>query len=621
MTNFNNTLEDVRARIDIVDIISDHVALKKSGRNWTGLCPFHPEKTPSFMVNKEKNIFKCFGCGAGGDAFAFLQRIGNKEFSEVLTDLAERYGIKITYSKENTDQKNQIIEINKLAAKYFTENLFDKKIGNHAKEYLNNRGISDETIFQFNIGYAPEGWDNLLKHLSKNHSVSNDLMETAGLITKRAQSEGCYDRFRDRVIIPIHNDRGQIIAFGGRSLSDDNQPKYLNSPETPVFYKGKNIYSLYQAKETIRSEDSVILVEGYFDAITAHTNGITNVVATLGTALTSDQLRLLGKYTESKRIYIAFDADLAGGSATSRGIEVIKNTFGGLGGIKILDNKYSKHSIYEIRVISIPEGKDPDEFIRTKGADIFKRLVKNAPLLLDFQIDQVLGSNDLESINGKVKAAKELAAIFSEISSPIVRSEYVRLVSERISVKEEDLLMELNQLKPGSKARSLDNQRSIQQTGHRKEPKDFIQLAEQNLLSLFFLKDELWDSVASKLKEVEFLDKNHQSIKASIDELIRECGSVDELTHNILEKFTADNEATEILSGILFNLDDKYCLNNNNSIDLFIKENLACITRFKAQNTENDIKQKYHELQNDEIKSLELQYKVRQLVNSRLSAL
>jgi DNA primase len=182
-------------------------------------------------------------------------------------------------------------------------------------------------------------------------------------------------------MIPIHNERGQIIAFGGRSLNNDNQPKYLNSPETPVFFKGKNLYALYQAKEAIKEEDGVILMEGYFDAISAHACGISNVVATLGTALTSDQLRILGKYTHSKRIYFAFDADLAGGTATNRGIEVIKETFGGLGGIKILDSSFSKNSVYEIHIISIPEGKDPDDYIRNKGKEAFNRLVKNAPFI------------------------------------------------------------------------------------------------------------------------------------------------------------------------------------------------------------------------------------------------
>lgn len=619
MNNFNTALEEIRARTDIVDVISEYVALKKSGRNWTGLCPFHNEKTPSFMVNREKNIFKCFGCGAGGDPISFLQQIQKKSFAETVADLAEKYGIKINYSNQNTEIKTQIIELNKLAAKYFTENLFNSGIGAHAKEYLNNRGISDDTIFQFNLGYAPDGWDNIINLLLKNN-ISKILMEQAGLITKKESTDRYYDRFRDRIIIPIHNERGQIIAFGGRSLTDENIPKYLNSPETPVFFKGKNIYSLFQAKEAISKQDSVILVEGYFDAITAHANGITNVVATLGTALTSDQLRLLGKYTESKRIFIAFDADLAGGSATDRGIEVIKKTFGGLGGVKILDNKYSKNSVYEIRVISIPNGKDPDEFIRKKGPESFQRLINNAPLLLDFQIDQILCTNDINTINGKVNATKQLAEILAEVNSPLIRSEYIRIAADRISVEEEDLLNELNHLKPAQTNHKFIKVDSLPQISTKKTPEDFIIAAERNLISLYFLKEDLWELINLELKEVIFSDENHQIIKSSLDELIIKCNSIDEITQTILRNLTENKQAMAILSDIIFNLDDKQCLSEEKQIMLFLKENIACISRFKAQNSQKELKEQYYDAENDEIKALELQYQVRQIVNSRLTA-
>ncbi|MGD9580009.1 MAG: DNA primase [Vampirovibrionia bacterium] len=619
MNNFNAAIEEIRARTDIVEVISEYVALKKAGRNWTGLCPFHNEKTPSFMVNREKNIFKCFGCGAGGDALSFLQQIQKKSFSEIVADLAEKYGIKINYSNQNIELKTQILELNKLAAKYFTDNLFNSETGKHAKTYLNDRGISDETIFQFNLGYAPNGWDNII-NLLLGSNISKELMVQAGLATKKESTDRYYDRFRDRIIIPIHNERGQIIAFGGRSLTEENTPKYLNSPETPIFFKGKNIYSLYQAKEAIQKEDSVILVEGYFDAITAHANGITNVVATLGTALTSDQLRLLGKYTESKRIFIAFDADLAGGSATDRGIEVIKNTFGGLGGVKILDNKYSKNSVYEIRIISIPNGKDPDEFIRKKGPEAFQRLIKNAPLLLDFQIDQILCANDINTVNGKVNATRQLAEILAEINSPLIRSEYIRIAADRISVQEEDLLKELNQLKPASSNSRLSKIDSLPQISNKKTPEDFILAAERNLISLYFLNQDHWDLIQSGLEEVTFLNENHMVIKSILDELITKCNSIDEVTQAILANLIENKEAMEILSDIIFNLEDKQCLKEEKQIQLFIKENLACITRFKAQHQQKELKEEYRNAEDDEIKALELQYQVRQIVNSRLSA-
>jgi DNA primase len=621
MKNLSNTLEEVKVRADIVDIISEHVALKKSGRNWLGLCPFHPEKTPSFMVSSDKGIFKCFGCGAGGDVLSFLQRKTNQSFAQVIADLASRYGIKVEYTDEKIELKQQILDLNKIAAKFYTEKLFEDKIGNQAKEYLYNRGITDDTIFSFNIGFAPAGWDNLLKHLTANHKFSTDTIDKAGLITKRQNSDGYYDRFRDRIIIPIHNERGHIIAFGGRSLSEDNQPKYLNSPETPVFYKGKNLYALYQAKESIKAEDSAILMEGYFDAISAHANGITNVVATLGTALTGDQLRILGKYTQSKRIYIAFDADLAGGNATDRGIEVIKQTFGGLGGIKVLDSSFSKNSVYEIRVISTPEGKDPDDYIRSKGTESFTRLIKNAPLLLDFQIEQTLKANETETTTGKLKAVKELSKIFAEINSPIVRNEYIKSISERLGVREEDFASELKLTTSKKLNRKRRIEEVIPQITKKREPIEFILEAERNLLSLYFLREEFWSLVKAKLKEVPFTNTNHQILNSFIEEYVDECHTVDELTQKLQISLADNMEAMETLSDIIFSLEDKLCMDSENSINLFIKENLACIARFKAQNVEQRIKEKYYAAKDDEIKALELQYEVRSIINSRLSSL
>lgn len=618
MSNFQNTIEEVRSRVDIVDIISDHVTLKKSGKNWMGLCPFHPEKTPSFMVNSEKSLYKCFGCGVGGDAFNFLQRITNQSFGQVLNDLANRYGIKIEYSSENQDIKNQILEVNKLATKFFAENLLDKQIGQNAKEYLNNRNINDDIILNFNLGYAPAGWDNLIKHLSQKHNISVDLIDKAGLITSKDNSDSYYDRFRDRIMIPIQNVRGEIIAFGGRSLTSDNIPKYLNSPETLVFQKGKNLYAIYQAKESIKQEDSVILMEGYFDAISAHSNGITNVVATLGTALTRDQLHVLGKYTDSKRIFIAFDADQAGGSATNRGIEVIKNTFGGLGGIKML-NSTSKDSFYEIRVVSIPNGKDPDEFIRNKGAEAFKNLTKIAPLLLDFQIEQVLKNIDLTSSTGKIKAVKDLSEIINEINSPIIKTEYIKIIAERISVREEDFRNELLRLNTDQRTfKKSGKEESDSKLISRKQPEEIIAIAEKNLISLFFIGEDFWSLISNKLKEVSFSDDNIQLLKSSVDELITDSKDVDDLTKGLLNRLVDNSKAIEILSDIIFTLEDKRCMDNEKVINLFINENLNCIERFKAHNNESELRKRYYAAKDDEIGSLELQYEVRKIVSSRV---
>lgn len=621
MENFNAIVDEVRSRVDIVDIISDHVALKKAGTNWKGSCPFHKEKTPSFTVNPQKGIFKCFGCGAGGDALAFLQRINNQSFYEVLTDLANKYGIQISYSNENIDIKNQILEINKVTTKFYTEKLFSTSAGKQAKEYLNNRGITDEIIFQFNLGLVPDGWEYLLNHLTREHKFTTEAIEKAGLIIKRQDSDGYYDRFRNRIMIPIHNERGEIIAFGGRTLDKEEKAKYINSPETAVFSKSNNLYALYQAKDSIREEDSAIIMEGYFDAISAHAHGVTNAVATLGTALTSGQLRLLGKYSKSKRIVIAFDADIAGETATDRGIDVIKKTFGGLGGIKILDNMFSKDSAYEINVISIPDDKDPDDYIRNKGTEAFKKLVKNAPSLLDYQIEKIIRNTDLETTSGKLKAVKELAEIFAEISSPLVRNEYIRTLSDRINVREEDFIAELKRLNPTTKTQKFSTKENLEKVFSHKQPTKVISEAERNLISLFFVKESYWNLVSNKLKEVKFDEHNHQLLKDSIEEYIEDCNSIDELTQKLFGKIANNIEAMEILSDIIFSLEDKYCLDNENKVELYIKENNACIKRFKAKSFENELKDKYQKVTDDEIRALELQYEVRNTINTRLSAL
>lgn len=621
MTVTPATIEEIRVRMDIVDIISEHVTLKKSGKHWMGLCPFHNEKTPSFHVNRDKQIFKCFGCGAGGDGFSFLQKVSGHTFMDVVLDLANKFGIQTEQSSPKFEFRSKIYDVNKLAVEFFSDNLLNSEAGQKAKQYLNQRGISDEIISRFNLGYAPAGWDNLLKFLSKENNINVQLIEDAGLITRKTENDKYYDRFRDRVIIPIQNQRGNFIAFGGRSLDDSNMPKYLNSPETEVFHKSKNLYGLYQAKETIRDKDSVILVEGYFDAISAHAHGIDNVVATLGTALSSDQLNLLGKYTESKRIYIAFDADAAGGSATDRGIEIIKDTFGGLGGLKILENSYSGNAFYEVRIITIPNGKDPDEFIRKNGAGAFDILVQNAPLLLDFQIEQVLTTHSIETTPGKIQTIKSLVKILSEITSPVVKSEYIKIIAEKISVSEEDLKQELARLTPKAGYQKQDKQTDFNLTVAKKDSKELIVTAEKNLLALFFLNENNWNIISSSLKEINFSIPEHQVIYNSIKQAIKISKNVEELTKTIFMGFSDDQKVMEVVSDLMFSLEDKECLEDDKLISLYIKESLACIARFNALNEERELRNRYNSVKDDEISALELQYQVRKIVNARLSAL
>ncbi|OGH99723.1 MAG: DNA primase, partial [Candidatus Melainabacteria bacterium GWA2_34_9] len=387
-----DAVSEIKNRLDIVDVISEHIALKKSGRNYWGCCPFHKEKTPSFSISPDKGIFKCFGCGVGGDAISFLMKINNNTFYEVIVEQAQKFGIPIqtqNFSPEKTEIKNQILEVNQEAVSFFNKLLLDAPEAAKARDYLFKRNITEEVIEKFNIGYSLNSYDSLIKHFQDDKI---ELLNKAGLVSEKSSGKGYLDRFRGRIMIPIQDEKGDFIAFGARALEDNQNPKYLNSPDTLVFNKSRSLFALYQAKQSIKEQDSVIIMEGFFDVISAHTHGLTNVVATLGTALTEQHIKILARYSDSRRMYLAFDSDEAGINATDRGAEIIKTVFSGLGDVKQFDENFAEisdknnRSVCEIRVISNTTGKDPDEFIRTEGLDAYKKVVNQAPLLIDYQI-------------------------------------------------------------------------------------------------------------------------------------------------------------------------------------------------------------------------------------------
>lgn len=325
-----DTIEQVKQRTDIVDVISEHVVLRKGGKGFVGLCPFHQEKSPSFSVSPTKQMYYCFGCNAGGDAIKFLMELGKHSFSEVVLDLARRYQVPMQTLEPEQRQElqrqlsraSQLYEVLAIASQFYQHALRQPQ-GQIALDYLQSqRQLSLETIQLFGLGYAPPGWETLYRYLVEHKRYPVQLLEQAGLIRSRQSQDGYYDYFRDRLIIPIYDTQGRIIGFGGRTLGED-QPKYLNSPETELFSKGKTLFALDQAKSAISQLDSAIVVEGYFDAIALHAKGITNVVASLGTALSLEQVRMLLRYTESKQLILNFDADLAGTQASARAIKEI----------------------------------------------------------------------------------------------------------------------------------------------------------------------------------------------------------------------------------------------------------------------------------------------------------
>lgn len=387
---------EIKNRLDIVEVVSEQVILKKNGNHYWGLCPFHKEKTPSFSVNPQLGIYKCFGCGAGGDALRFIMETKGIEFFDLIKDLAKRFNLELpdNYKKadKSRDLKGQMMTACQKAAEFYHDLLLNKTSAeaDKALEYLTSRSISQEIMKKFTLGIAPKSYTTLYDVLKKD--FSDEILEKAGLIMMGR--EGYIDRFRNRVIIPIQNELGDYVAFGARALEKEQSPKYLNSSDSIIYNKSKLLYGLYTAKEAIKEEDGVILMEGYFDVISAQAHGIGNAVASCGTALTSDHVKLLSRFSKSRRIYLSFDTDSAGQKATERGATIIKEAFEGLGNIKQFDESYisaadDKYSC-EIRVIAPPEGKDPDEFIRSVGAESYKQFVKNAPLLIDFQINNLL---------------------------------------------------------------------------------------------------------------------------------------------------------------------------------------------------------------------------------------
>ncbi|HOG17449.1 MAG TPA: DNA primase [Syntrophales bacterium] len=410
-------VEEVKNRTDILSLVSEYVTLRKAGRNYVGLCPFHKEKTPSFSVNQDKQIFYCFGCGEGGNALTFLMKINSMAFPEAVRQLARKAGVRIPekpLSKEDRErfsQREQLFRLNEIVAGFYEKNLLSAG-GERARTYIRDRGIDPKIGKAFRLGYAPEGWKALYEYLSKQ-GVPLKLAEQAGLILPRSDGSSYYDRFRGRLMFPIEDVQGHIVAFGGRVMGD-GEPKYMNSPESPVYVKGKNLYGLGKARDEIRGRGFAVLVEGYFDFLSLWNAGIRNVVASLGTALTREHVDLLRRFTG--QITAVFDPDEAGRKALARSLELF-----------IAGN-------LEARVVVLPDGLDPDAFVRKRGKEGFESILARADSMVDYYIDSVLKSEG--SIVGDRRAFREAAAFIVRFDDAVVRDLFVRRVAERLGVEE-----------------------------------------------------------------------------------------------------------------------------------------------------------------------------------------
>ncbi|MEZ4701169.1 MAG: DNA primase [Rhodothermales bacterium] len=415
-------VDEVRSAVGIVDVVGDYVALKRRGSNYVGLCPFHKEKTPSFNVNPEIGIYKCFGCGAGGNSFQFLMRLENIGFVEAVRMLADKAGIALPEddAPPEASENEAIYHALRFAARFFYRHLTQEPEGRAGLAYLTDRGFTPETIKHFGLGYAPDAWDALLTAAGAA-SIEVDILEKAGLIIPRKDKSGHYDRYRGRVIFPIFSHIGKVLGFGGRILKPaDDQPKYINSPETSVYHKSQVLYGLSQARDEIRQRGEVILVEGYTDVITLHQGGVRHVVASSGTALTPEQVKLLARY--AKRVLVLYDADSAGANAAVRGIDIV------------LEQGLAVYSL------ALPAGADPDSFVRDKGGEALLAYIdRNRQDFVAFKYAQARASGALDTPEGQAQAMRSILETVARLPDPLLRETYLRRASDVLKVPDIEL--------------------------------------------------------------------------------------------------------------------------------------------------------------------------------------
>jgi DNA primase len=521
-----DTIEAVRDRVDIVDVVSQHVVLKKQGKDFVGLCPFHDDKSPSFSVSPGKQFYYCFSCGAGGNAFKFLMELNKRSFADVVLDLAQRYQVPVQTLEPAKRQelqrqltlREQLYEILAVTARFY-EHALRQSDGMGALAYLHHqRGLSDATIQQFQLGFAPEGWQTLYGYLVEQKRYPVELVEQAGLILPRKKGSGYYDRFRDRLMIPIRDAQSRVIGFGGRALGDE-KPKYLNSPETELFDKGKTLYGLDLARSAIAKDDRAIVVEGYFDVIALHAVGIANAVAALGTALNAAQVRQLLRYTESKQVLLNFDADAAGVKAAERAIGEVE--------------EMAYRGDVQLRVLNIPDGKDPDEFLQVHSADEYRTLLDQAPLWLDWQIHTLIEGKDLRQADQFQQTTQGVVKLLSEIANADTRTHYVRYCAEIFSNGDSRLVPLLaenlvTQVRRQRRATSGDAQRPAPEA-----PKPWktssLEQAEAALLRVFLHAPPYRDEVRHVLetRDLQFSYSHHRALWRQMQVILASSQPVD----------------------------------------------------------------------------------------------
>jgi len=518
-----SVVDEIKQKLDIVDVVSAYVPLKKAGRNFKGLCPFHSEKTPSFIVFPETQNWHCFGaCGTGGDVFSFIMKRENMDFREALRYLAKRAGVSLgppsPEAARKEDERERLRRINAEAAQYYHRLLRESDEGARARDYLKERGIEDRTVQAFQLGYSQDRWDGLSRYLMGKGYSEADLL-AAGLVSSR-ETGGIYDRCRGRLIIPIRDIRGQVVGFGARILQGEG-PKYINSPQTLLFDKGSILYGIDLAKDAIRRADLVVIVEGYMDVLMAHQHGISNVVASMGTALTAKQFRTFKRFT--KRLVLALDADVAGDQATLRGLDVAQ---------EVMDHRtvpvpsargrirYEEQLDAEILILTLPDEMDPDEVIRADPLE-WKRLVEEALPLMEYYFKALLAGLDLSVATEKSEAANRLLPIIAGISSPVEQAHYLQRLARLLRVDERTLLWQMR--KTGSVKRRGASDRDVEVSIKRSEA---VPSEDYCLYMLLKLPTLLVESKTS-ISENDFWDTENRELLLALRELVKKRGHVD----------------------------------------------------------------------------------------------
>lgn len=499
----DNILEDILSRVDIVEVVSGYIPLKRAGRNFRATCPFHHEKTPSFMVSPDRQIYHCFGCQAGGNAFNFLMQYERLEFPEAVETLARKAGVTLPQNQKQDHKtislNTQLFKINELAVSFYESNL-NSPNGVEAKKYLLKRGLTEDSIKLFKLGLAGRNWDGLINHL-RNKGVNLSLLEKAGLILAK-DSGGYYDRFRDRIIFPIFDIKSRALAFGARMLvqegqaaSQHNQAKYINSPETPVYVKGRNLYGLNLAKDAIRENDFVAVVEGYLDFIIPYQAGFKNIVASLGTALTIEQARLIKRHTPN--VVMIYDGDDAGQIATLRTLDI-----------------FIEEGM-NVKVVSLPKGVDPDLFVRKNGIDNFRENIEQSENFFDYKLRIMISRYGLKDIEAKAGISAEMLLTISRFKNAILKAEYIKKLSQELNLSEDALLQELNKIKETKDTPETYNGRGVKKAAS-------INPTEKLLIKLMLEEEELINHIRERLEPADFQDERTSRIVSLMFDLIEQ---------------------------------------------------------------------------------------------------